>query len=160
MPGPDRAKVRGEERFSVFSLEDKGKEIPESLLSSQTIQVWPMTEGTISGITPGELVRFTLPPLTVTLKDLYPSSTTYVRASKGDGTPPKVISGSALVVNESDPTDRTLTVEDNDSVFDSDGTWTLELVTVTPFGTDLVGSSVTFELDRTIEMNGSFTTVE
>ena len=41
VPGGDRTKVRGEERFSVFSLEDY--QAPESLLDSVTLQVWPMT---------------------------------------------------------------------------------------------------------------------
>jgi hypothetical protein len=35
----------------------------------------------------------------------------------------------------------------------------MELLTVTPFGTDRL-SHVTFTLDRTIAVNGSFTTIE
>ena len=59
IPGANRSKVRGEERYSVFSLEDY--QAPESQLASKYIQVWPVADGSISGIAPSQLVRFSLP---------------------------------------------------------------------------------------------------
>jgi len=52
-----------------------------------------------------------------------------------------------------------LSLTNYDSIFDSDGRWTMELLTSTPFGIDRL-SYVSFDLDRTIEMNGTFTTIE
>ncbi len=167
IPGADRSKIRGEERYSVFSLEDY--QAPESQLASKYIQVWPVAEATITGIAQNELIRYSLPTITLTLTDLYPNSTTYAQVYKGDpqlGVTGTIVPGSALVTNESSPPTRTLTLTDYGSVLPTDGRWTIEAVTVTPFGTERVitptatPATVTFDLDRTIEMNGTFTTIE
>jgi hypothetical protein len=160
VPGENRAKVRGEERFSIFSLEDY--QAPESQLAAQTIQIWPVADGSISGITHNQLVRYSLPQLTFTLNDLYPNSTTYAQAYKGNpqlGTVGKIVTGSGLVVSDSVPMSRTLVVDDYDEVFDEDGRWTIELLTDTPFGIDRL-AYVSFDLDRTMKVNGSVTTIE
>ncbi|MES2438420.1 MAG: hypothetical protein V4584_05120 [Verrucomicrobiota bacterium] len=160
IPGANRAKVRGEERFSVFSLEDY--QAPESQIASQTIQVWPVADGTITGITANQSIRFMMPNLTIGLNDLYPNSTTYAQAYKGNaqlGTTGKILPGSGLVVSDSVPQSRVLTVSGYDKIFDSDGRWTIEILTVTPFGVDRL-AHVSFDVDRTIEVNGSFTTIE
>lgn len=160
IPGADRSKVRGEERFSVFSLDDY--QAPPSQLSSMYVQIWPVADGSISGIAQSELIRFKLPQLTLTLNDLYPDSRTYAQVYKGTpvlGTQGAVVPGSALIVYESVPQSRVLTVKDWDAVVDSDGVWTLEILTATPFGVDRL-AHVSFNVDRTIEVNGSFTTIE
>ena len=65
--------------------------------------------------------------------------------------------GSALVVTDSVPRDAVLTISDWDDVFTGDGRWTLELLTSTVFGLDRL-AYVSFDLDRTIRVNGSVTT--
>jgi len=160
VPGGDRSKVRGEERFSIFSLADY--QAPASQLASQFIQIWPVADGTITGIAPNQLVRYLLPQLTLTLNDLYPNSTTYLQVYKGNpqlGTTGTIVSGSSLVINDSVPQNRVLIVDKYDSVFDSDGRWTMELLTSTPFGIDRL-AYVSFTLERTIEVHGSITTIE
>lgn len=160
VPGADRAKVRGEERFSVFSLADY--QAPASQLASQFIQFWPVADGTITGITQGQVIRAAMPQITLTLNDLYPNSRTYAQVYKGSpvlGTTGTVVPGSNLVINDSLPSSRVLLASNYDSAFDSDGLWTMELLTVTPFGIDRL-AYVSFTLDRTIEVNGSFTTIE
>jgi hypothetical protein len=160
IPGADRSKVRGEERFSIFSLEDY--QAPEFQLASKYIQVWPVADGTISGISQNQLIRFSLPTVTLALNDLYPNSTTYAQVYKGNpvlGLTGKIVPGSALVISDSIPQSRVLTLTDYDSVFDSDGRYTMELLTVTPFGIDRL-AFVSFDLDRTIEVNGTVTTIE
>jgi hypothetical protein len=160
VPGADRSKVRGEERFSIFSLEDY--QAPESLIAGDFIQIWPVADGAIAGISPNQLIRYSLPKLTLTVNDLYPNSTTYAQVYKGGaqlGVTGKIVPGSALVINDSVPQSRVLLVDKYDSVFDEDGRWTMELLTVTPFGTDRL-AYVSFDLDRTIKMNGNFTTIE
>ncbi len=160
IPGSNRSKVRGEERFSVFSLEDY--QAPESQLASQYIQVWPVADGTISGIAQNQLIRFSLPAVTLTLNDLYPSSTTYAQVYKGNpqlGMTGTIVPGSGLVISDSIPTSRVLSLTNYDTIFDSDGRWTMEILTVTPFGIDRL-AYISFDLDRTIELNGTFTTIE
>jgi hypothetical protein len=161
VPGADRAKVRGEERFTLFSLPDY--QVPQgSQLGSQFIQIWPVADGSMAGITNNQLIRFTLPAITVTLNDLYPSSHTYAQVYKGApqlGTTGMIVPGSSLIINDTVPVSRVLTLTGYDAVFDEDGQWTMELLTETPFGIDRL-QYVTFHLDRTIEMNSSVTTVE
>lgn len=160
VPGADRAKIRGEERFSVFSLEDY--QAPESHLDSVYVQIWPVADGTISGLTAGQLVRFQAPTVTIALNDLYPDSQVYTQVYKGNeslGTVGTVISGSALIINEAVPQNRILTLDKWDDVITSDGVWTMELLVHTPFGVDRL-AHVTFNVDRTISVNGSVTTIE
>ena len=161
VPGADRAKVRGEERFTLFSLPDY--QVPEgSQLSSMFIQIWPVADGSLAGITNNQMIRFSLPVVTVTLNDLYPSSHTYAQVYKGApqlGTTGTIVPGSSLVINDTVPVSRVLTLSAYDSVFDEDGQWTMELLTETPFGVDRL-QFVTFHLDRTIQMNSAVTTVE
>ena len=162
IPGTDLSKTRGEETFSVYSLEQTSGTYtaPASKLTSKYVQVWPVAEGSISGITSGQKVLFALPQVTLTYKDLYPSSTTYAQVYKGAaslGTTGVVVPGSAKTYAETVPQEATLTLTNWDSVFDADGTWTLEVVTVTPFGIDRL-AYVTFDLDRTIEVNSNITT--
>ena len=186
VPGANRAKVRGEERFSIFSLEDY--QAPESQLASQYIQIWPVTDGSISGITDGLKIRHNLPPLTLTLNDIYPGGTCYLQVYKGgpqanmQGT---TVPGSAITNTGDTPMDKVLLVENYDAVFDSDGQWTMELLIVTPFGIERIGrgigfgsgddgssddgdgsvvtgggEQITFEIDRSIRVNSGVTTVE
>jgi hypothetical protein len=160
VPGADRSKVRGEERFSVFSLADY--QAPESQLSSMFVQIWPVADGSIGGITQGELIRFKLPALTITLNDLYPDSRTYAQVYKGNpqsGVTGTTVPGSGLIVYEAVPQSRVLTVDNWDAAITEDGVWTLELLTATPFGIDRL-SYVTFNVDRTLDINGSVTTIE
>lgn len=160
IPGADRSKVRGEERFSIFSVEDY--QAPSSQISSQFIQVWPVASGSISGIAADAMIRYALPQVTFTLTDLYPESTTYAQVYKGNpvlGTEGTVVPGSVIVVSDSLPQNRTLVVGDYDAVVNSDGRWTMEILTRTTFGLDRL-AFVSFNVDRTMIVNGSFTTIE
>ena len=169
VPGSDRSKVRGEERFSIYSLADtrtsptgESYTVPETQIASQYIQIWPVADGSISGIVTNQVIRAATPPLTITLNDLYPSSTAYVQAYKGApqlGTTGTVIPGSSLVTSDSLPQDRTLVLNDFDQVVNEDGRWTIEIVTETPFGIDRL-AYVSFEVDRSMRVNGNFTTIE
>jgi len=174
VPGADRAKVRGEERFSVFSIADirpPTYNVPEIQISSQFIQIWPMADGLITGIAQNQLIRYAMPQVTLTYNDLYPFSTTYAQVYKGnlqDGVTGTKVPGSDFIVNDSVPQNKTLILKDSDysSVFDADGRWTMELVTVTPFGIERMRNSagdivyVSFDIDRTMKVNGTFTTIE
>ncbi|MEI7910414.1 MAG: hypothetical protein WCK77_12315 [Verrucomicrobiota bacterium] len=161
VPGAVRTKVRGEERFAVFSVADY--QAPASQLASQFIQIWPVADGSIAGITQGMLIRFTVPQLTLTLNDLYPNSTTYAQVYKGNpvlGTTGTIVPGSALVISDTAPESRVLTLSGYDAVFPDDGHWTMELLTVTPFGIDRL-AYVSFDIQRIISINNTaFSTSE
>jgi hypothetical protein len=160
VPGGDRTKVRGEERFSVFSLADY--QSPESHLDSLFVQIWPVADGTLSGITPGQLIRFQAPTVTISVNDIYPDAEIYAQVYPGNeslGTVGVVVPGSALIIKEAVPQNRILTLEGWDDVMTSDGVWTMELLTSTPFGIDRL-AHVTFTVDRTISVNGSVTTID
>jgi len=169
VPGADRSKIRGEERFSIFSLEDTRTSpeglvytVAETQISSKFIQIWPVADASISGIDQNQVFRFAMPPVTLTLNDLYPDSTTYAQVYQGDaqlGKIGEIVPGSSLVVADSLPQNRVLILNDYDAVFTTDGLWTMEILTATPFGIDRL-ALVTFTVDRTLRVNGSVTTIE
>ena len=159
IPGTDRTKIRGEERFSIFSVADY--QSPAAQLASQYIQVWPVADGTIAGITNGQLVRFQIPNLTLTINDIYPDARVYAQAYMGAaqlGVSGAILPGSAVIVNDTIPQNRVLTLNKYDSVFTQDGVWTIELLTSTPFGIDRL-AYITFTLNRSIKINGTVTTI-
>lgn len=160
IPGADRTKVKGEERFSVFSLADY--QAPESQLASKFIQIWPLADASITGISSSSVVKATAPTVTVTLNDLYPDSYTYAHVYEGSpqlGAVAEKIPGAAVTVDSSEPSSQVLQIKDWDSVIQTDGTWTLEVVTVTPFGTERLGYT-SFSVDRAIKVNGAVTSAD
>ena len=161
IPGSDRRYVRGEERFSVFSLPDY--QVPvEPQIASSYMQVWPMSVGSLAGITDGQKIRFAMPQVTVTLNELYPISQTRVQVYPGalrDGVVGTTVNGSAWDLNETVPQSGVLTLKDYDAQIDSEGIWTMELLTCTIFGTDRL-AAVSFVVDRVIKVNSTLTTIE
>jgi hypothetical protein len=161
VPGSPLTKLCGEERFSVFSLEDY--QAPASTLDSQFVQIWPVADGSISGINNGDLIRFSMPSLTVATNDLYPGSTCYLQYYKGSPALGTVGDRLAWSNNKTSATEasppESSTFGGLDRFFDSDGVWTIELMTGTPFGTDRL-AFISFTIDRTIEVIGTVTTIE
>jgi hypothetical protein len=160
VPGGDRTKVKGEERFSVFSLADY--QAPESQLASKFIQIWPLTDLNITGITSGTTIKGVAPNVNVHLGDLYPDSYTYVQVYPGNaqlGTVGTKVPGAAVVVDSSVPRSEIIRLKDWDASIATDGVWTMEVITVTPFGTDRL-SHVSFTVDRAIKVNGAVTSAD
>lgn len=160
IPGADRTKVRGEERFSIYSLADY--QAPESQLASQYIQIWPVATASLAGIADGDRIRAASPDVTLTLTDLYPDSRTYAQIYAG---PPQlgqeglIVAGSALIIYDSVPIDRVLTLRNWTEMLEDDGVYTLEVLTTTPFGTDRL-TYLSFVLDRTLRVRSSVTTID
>jgi hypothetical protein len=160
VPGGNRAKVRGEERFTVMSLPDY--QTPASQLATKFIQIWPVADGSLVGLEDGQMVRFAMPPFEVHLNDLYPDSETWAQVYPGEarlGVEGTVIPGSAVVVKTSVPQDRVLRIKDWDRVVGEDGRYTVEILTRTPFGLERL-DHVTFDVNRTLKVNGNVTTIE
>ncbi len=164
IPGADRSKVKGEERYSVFTLDHHQGEyqVDASQIASRFVQVWPVANATITGMDSGEVLRFSVPQLTIELNDLYPDSRTYLQLYPGLpslGTTGTVVSGSALVHYAAVPKDKTLVLKEWDKMIDQDGPWTMEVLTSTPFGIDRL-AYLNFTVNRSIEVRGSVTTVD
>jgi hypothetical protein len=116
----------------------------------------------VSGINSTTVIRAKAPNVSVNLVDLYPDSVTYAQVYPGPpslGTVGTMIPGASLVVNGSVPRDGQFFVWDWDSSIPSDGDWTMEVLTTTPFGTDRL-AFVTFSVSRSIKVNGSVTSAD
>jgi len=160
VPGQSQTKIRGEETFSVFSLAEG--DIAAAELDSKFIQIWPVESATISGIQTGDTINGQLPNLTVHLDDLYPDSVTYLQVYSGPqvlGSVGATVPSASIIWNGDVPRDDTISLTNWDALFTSDGVWTVEVLTETPFGTDRLAWT-TFTLNRTIEIQGSVTTSE
>ncbi len=149
----DPTKARGEEHFVLHALGDGT--FTQTQIATAFIKVWPMASGKISGLDPGTLIRTNPPVLTVKLDDLYPRSNTFIRISSDGpllGKGGTVIAGSMLALDQELPVSRLLTVSDYGNLFDSDGAYVIELLTTTPFGTDVL-DRIPFQVNRTIRVN-------
>ncbi len=152
--------VRGEERFSIFSIADILS--PSAQLASQYVQVWPMASGAITGVVNNQVYRSKLPPVTLDMKNLYPGSMTYLQVYKGPqvlGTLGTMIPGWQCPGDANKPKDDVRPLQDWDVTMKDDGKWTLELITSTPFGLTRL-AWVTFELNRNLQVNGMLGTME
>jgi len=154
LTGPDLTQVKGEEVFTITAQADFG--VSATILDSEKVQIWPIATGTISGVDPSRYYE-QVPPVSVSLVNLYPDSTTYLRMYPGarkerpEGT--KTVNSSFVIIEDSIPQSRNLSVKGMDRYFTEEGIHTVELLHRTPFGTDLL-DAVEINVDRTIEFNG------
>ncbi len=163
------SKVRGEKRFTIETLDnvqDDGKyHVGPLSLDSKTVIVWPVIEGSISGISNGQSLRFDVPALTISAKDVYPESTVWAQVYPGSQRDDTVAGVDAVVVpgtHWKNPYENAPAVApfqpvtDWGTLLNKDGPWMLELVTETPWGIEYI-QRISFTVDRSIKMNGSFT---
>lgn len=167
IPGSPRTSVRGEEIFSVWTLNDTqipGQIIPPNMLASQRVQIWPITTATAAGIKNDQVIRFTVPKVTFTYTNTYPLSTTYVQVYKGESranVQGAIVPGTSKV-NTTTHSESYLTETgpEFNGMFTSNGKWTLEILTSTPsFGIERI-AGFSCLVDNTIKSNGNFTTIE
>lgn len=149
----DVTTAAGEEIITLSALADYS--VTATVLDSQRLQVWPIAQATLTGYSTDSYYE-DVPTLNIVLKDLYPSSATYLRIYPGEtpGEDVKVVSSSYVLINDSIPQDRVLSLEDLDSFFTNEGVHTLEILHETPFGVDVLFSS-TINVDRTVEITGA-----
>ena len=152
--GADLTQMKGEEIFTITAQADYG--VSATILDSEKVQIWPIATGTVSGVNPTRYYE-QVPPVSVNLVNLYPDSTTYLRIYPGEPkalpSRTKTVNSSFVIIEDSIPQDRDLTVHNMDDYFTEEGLHTIELLHRTPFGTDLL-DSVQVTVDRTIEING------
>lgn len=155
LTGPDLTLVEGEEVFTVSARADFG--VSATVLDSQRVQVWPIAQAQLSGYSSTAHYQ-EVPPVTLRLYELYPSSTTYLRIYPG---PPQdsptnavIASDSVVVIEDSIPQDRTLVLKNLDRLFTEEGPHTVEVLHETPFGVDILRSG-SISVDRTVIIAGS-----
>jgi len=161
LPAQSPTKACGEETFTArVPLGGSGR---EAAVASSTIQVWPVCDAVIENLESGKRYSGVPPQARVVCNELYPDSVTYAQIYKGQpvlGTQGQILGSSVVSFNTYDPQDAVvpLTLSEND--IKEDGTYTIEVLTVTPFDERRPErlAYVTFEIDRTIKVNGTLTT--
>lgn len=147
----DLTTASGEETFAIFAKPDYGIE-EASLLARAKVQVWPIARGSISGYDK-EVAYASLPDLNVTLNDLYPASSTWIRAYKGGPTDnpqdPIIINTSYVIIEDVKPNNRDYILGGLDNFLTEAGSYTLEILHETPFGTDLL-----YQTDELVKKTG------
>jgi hypothetical protein len=148
----DPTKAAGEEHFVIHALSDGS--ISQTQLASAHVEVWPVTSGGIQGISPGELVRFHVPNISATYTDVYPGASIWLQVYPGPeklGTEGAVISSSKWVNTDDASKSNLLPVANYGDLLTEDGTYTIEMLTLTPFGLERL-DHVTFSVDRKLEI--------
>lgn len=135
-----------------------GKFTVRSLTRQKAVQVWPVADGAISGIEPGRRYQ-RVPSVRIDLHDLYPDSTTWVRLYQGSpGAPvgnPVTIGSATVVINDSVPQDRTLMIDDLGYHLKDSGSYTMEVLHQTPFGTEVLTRFTPLVIDWNLSVNGT-----
>jgi hypothetical protein len=149
----DPTKAIGEEHFIIHALADGA--VTQTQIASANVQIWPIASGEILGIKKDDVIGFKSPIIHLNLMDLYPRSDTYLMLYEGTD-----INASEGTILEEKPwdSDKTLSinlkVSDYDTKLTKNGTYTIALISKTPFTTaELLCDPITFSVERTITVN-------
>lgn len=163
--GEDVRFVAGEEEFTIYAKPDYGVE-DATMLARAKVQVWPMATATISGSDQNEVYK-TLPPIKISLKDLYPDSNTFLIYYKGPHSVHpsniKLINTANVTISDVKPQNREFTIGNLNDFITEDGIYTVEIFHKTPFelNNDAVPlGSATMTLKKSIEFNGQLNSAE
>jgi hypothetical protein len=149
---PVTKKPFGEEHFTVHALSDGS--VAQTKIAGGCVQVWPVASGVIEGIAPNQTIRFSAPRLTLVLQDLYPGSYTHLRVRNEKGETVSSDDSKFVLAEEPTGTGKLITVADYGLLMKEDGNYTLELVTETPFGSDVL-HRIPILVDRTMEVRAT-----
>lgn len=166
LPSQTPTKTSGEETFTAYMQSSSSNTF--SQLAKATIKIWPVTTASINGIEANRIYQNVPSAGSIVFKDVYPQSLVYAQVYKG---PQKTgTTGTTLPDWTYNLKDSTSEVPQNpmlplsylDSVVKGDGTYTVEVLSVTPFknGAPEILTTVTFGLKRSISINGSVNTME
>lgn len=180
-------KACGEERWQLnrwadINAVDGTETVPETIINNVTVQVWPVADVTLDGIVDGQVILDSIPSLSVQLEDVYPDSYTYCQIYKGTaalGTVGTKVAGSEIYygeyytnkyneehgITDAPPYDEATTQPQNPDRFfidlnancATDGTYTLEVISETPFygRTPERLKYITFVVDRKTFVRGT-----
>ena len=146
--------MEGEEVFTVSAQADFG--VSATVLDSRKVQIWPVARAEIKGCDPDAYYE-EVPTITVSLKDLYPDSKTFLRIYHGvaleDEEDAITVAESCVLISDSIPQDRNLTLKELDRYLNEEGVHTIEVLHETPFGIDIL-TEASIRVDRTVEIKG------
>ena len=164
LPEPkDRpTKACGEESFTLCLQAGKSR---GSELAKATVQIWPVAECRILNLEEGKSYFAVPTNASIELRDLYPDSETKVQVYPGDkapGTVGTVLPSSVVKFSTYLPQNANVVLSDLEKSLFADGTYTLEVLTKTPFddGTPEIIGSISFSIKRTLKVNGMISTME
>ena len=158
--GDIRAKIGGEEVFTIFSQSEQGL-TDTSQLDSALVQIWPIADGIIGNIDVTKIYT-EVPDINIVYNDLYPDSVTELVAYKGspsDNVEDYLLLSSSIV-NNVIPQSRNFVLTKADSYIEEVGIYTLEIWHTTPFGKERLDRVYPFNFDREIHINGSIISAE
>jgi len=162
LPGYQPTRATGEETFKAFVK--TGSSGAQTAIGSATIQIWPVSKAAIQGI-PAD-ARFTSIPtgIQAELTNLYPDSITYARIYSGEprlGADGSTIGSSVISHNTYSPQNAVVPVTGLEDYVTTDGKYTIEVVTITPFYNRQPErlAYTSFTVDRTIEVNSMMSTM-
>lgn len=163
MPFASSTAGEGKETYTAYTRTDSAGR--QYQLGSAAVEIWPVSNCKIIGITQG--AKYTLLPATsyVEMKNLYPLSSTYVQVYKGKpvlGTQGDVLQSSVRTYDTPVPQSSVARLDDLNTLLTDDGIYTIEVLTVTPFNDrapERIGYTY-IEIDRTLEINAGITTSE
>lgn len=163
LPVEKPTKAMGEESFTVYTHPDASS--VQGTLAKATVKIWPVAVAEITGIEDNKIYLGAPTTGSVKLTDLYPKSSTYVQVYKGAPTLGKVgtiLPASALTYNSTEPQNAMLALSDLGKGVSDDGTYTVEVMTITPFNGGKAERLAyrTFQIDTTIQVNAGVTTME
>ncbi|MFT3991613.1 MAG: hypothetical protein QM680_09410 [Luteolibacter sp.] len=129
----------GEEHFVLRILADGT--LPQTQLATDKVQIWPLSSATVTGLEDGQIIKGVAPTLSVTYTNLYPSSTTKIIAYPvSDPTSAIELPKSEVTRDDQTPLTTSFTLSSYDSALPSDGNYKIDVVTITPFGTETLRS--------------------
>lgn len=157
-------KSMGLERFTVSTLVDETVK-ESSIIADKMLIVWPVSEASIEGVTPGMQIRDSLPKILTSYRDLYPISLTYMQIYKGAeslGTVGTLIPTSLRWHNTIVPQNEIISLENWEELIPDDGTYTIEVLSITPFDSWRPErlAKVSFSVNRKLNLNGQVITSE
>ncbi|HSJ04066.1 MAG: hypothetical protein ACAI34_02160 [Verrucomicrobium sp.] len=164
----------GEQTFTMVRYAADG--VPDTVLAQPTLQVWPVPSATVENVTAGQVFIDKMPSVVFNYQDLYPDSRTYAQIYPGNavlGKKGTVIGGTERRIGKFYNPDTTLesadvpqtlsiTVNALTNYTATDGIYTVEVLTETPFFNRAPErlKVITFEVDRIISSRGKLSTAE
>ncbi len=174
LTSPTMSSGNGEQSFTIVRY--ASYQVPDTILAQPKVEIWPVASASVSNITAGQVFIDRIPSLVVALNHLYPDSRTYVQIYKGNqmlGTAGTLVNGTELRFGrhynpeqtESStnvPQSLSVSIDDLSNYASEDGTYTLEVITHTPFFGRAAERlyHITFEVDRVITSRGQISTME
>lgn len=159
LPGYLPTQGTGEETFTAYVKSGN----TTAAVAAATIQIWPVANVQIQGIPANRRFMDIPDKIQVEMNNLYPDSITYARIYKGEprlGAEGITVGSSVISHNTYAPQKAVVPVTGLESIVNTDGTYTIEVVTITPFNNREPErlAYATFEVDRLIEINAATTT--